>query len=140
MVNQAIILRKISIIRECLSKLEKNRATALDAFLKDSDVQDIVLHNLLLALQASIDLGAHIVADEGWGVPGSQAEIFSIFKDKGIISEDLLKEMIPATGLRNILIHEYGEVNLSIVHNVINEKIKFIDEYLKRIVEYFHLT
>ena len=70
MVSQPIVLKKISLIRTALTKLAKYRSVKLRPFLENEEVQDIVLHNLLVALQATIDLGGHLVSDEGWGVAG----------------------------------------------------------------------
>lgn len=140
MVNPSIILRKISIIRECLAKLKKYSSLKKEDFLKQSEAQDVVLHNLMLAIQASIDLGAHLISDEGWGIPGTQAEIFRILQDKKVIAASLAKEMIPAVGLRNILVHEYEEINFALIFDVLAHKVRYFEEYIQSIIKFFKLS
>lgn len=139
LVNSSVILRKISHIRHSLSRLKGKGEVQLEAFRNDPDLQDIVLHNLQLAIQGGIDLGSHIISDEGWGVAGSLTEIFYILQDKGVIRPELTEKMVSMVGFRNILIHEYADVNLDIVYSILQGHLKDIDEYLLALVDYFHL-
>jgi len=140
MVNKSIVLRKVTIIRDSLKRLKKYSKLTKKEFLYSLDVQDIVLHNLLLTIQASIDLGGHVIADEGWGVPGSQSDIFYILKEKKVIKVPLLKELIPATGLRNILVHEYEEIDLSVIYSVMKSKPKYFEQFIKNVTTHFKLN
>lgn len=107
MVNRSIVLRKISRIRYYLSRIKEHSHISLQEFLNDVNTQDIILHNLQLGIQGCIDLGSHIISDEGWGIAGSFSEIFYLLGDKGVIHRDLSEKMITMVGFRNIIIHEY---------------------------------
>ena len=139
MVNSSVILRKISHVRYNLSRLRKKEKVSLDSFKDDPDTQDIVRHNLQLAIQGCIDIGSHVISDEGWGVAGSLNEIFYILRDRGLIKADLTERVVSMVGFRNILVHEYEDVNLDIVHSILQGRLKDIDEYLLVVVEYFNL-
>jgi uncharacterized protein YutE (UPF0331/DUF86 family) len=84
MVNKSVTLRKISLVRHNLSRLKDKEDCSLEFLKNDLDAQDIVLHNLQLAIQGCIDIGSHVVSDEGWGVAGSLNEIFYILQNKGV--------------------------------------------------------
>ncbi len=114
LVNRSIILKKISHIRHNLSRLRDKVNISLESFVKDLDVQDVVLHNIQHAVQGCIDIGSHIISDEGWGVAGSHNEIFYILNEKGVIKRGLTERMVSIVGFRNILVHEYEDVNLDI--------------------------
>jgi len=139
LVDSSVILKKISHIRHNLSRLRGKGSISLDFFKEDLDVQDIVLHNLQLAVQGCIDIGSHIISDEGWGVAGSLNEIFYILQDKGVITHDLTEKMVSMVGFRNILVHEYEEVDLNIVYDILCSHLKDIDEYLLAVVNHFKL-
>ena len=139
MVNNSIMLKKISSVRHNISRLEGKVCVSLEGLKSDLDVQDIVLHNLQLAIQGCIDIGSHIVSDEGWGVAGSFNEIVYILHEKGVINEKLQENMISMIGFRNILVHEYEEVNLDIVYQILHDRLKDIKEYLMSVVDYFAL-
>ncbi len=139
MVNKSVILRKISIIRHNLSRLKDRENVSLETFRNDLDTQDIVLHNLQLAIQGCIDIGSHVISDEGWGVAGSLNEIFYILRDKGVIKTEISEKIISMVGFRNILVHEYEEVNLDIVYNILHNHLNDINEYLLSVVNHFRL-
>ena len=139
LVNRSIILKKISYIRHNLSRLGDKVNISLDSFKKDLDIQDVVLHNLQHAVQGCIDIGSHIISDEGWGVAGGLNEIFYILNEKGVIKRGLTERMVSMVGFRNILVHEYEDVDLDIVYNILQSRLKDIDEYLLVIVDYFKL-
>ncbi len=139
MVNRSVILKKISLIRHNLSRLRDKDNVPLESFKNDLDIQDIVLHNLQLAIQGCIDVGSHVISDEGWGVAGSLNEIFYILRDKGVIKVDLTKRMVSMIGFRNVLVHEYEDINLDIVYNILHHHLRDINEYLLAIVNYFKL-
>ncbi len=139
LVNRSVILKKISYIRHNLSRLGDKVNISLESFKKDLDIQDVVLHNVQHAVQGCIDIGSHIISDEGWGVAGGLNEIFYILNEKGVIKRGLTERMVSMVGFRNILVHEYEDVDLDIVYNILHSRLKDIDEYLLVIVDYFKL-
>jgi uncharacterized protein YutE (UPF0331/DUF86 family) len=78
MVDRSNISRKVSSVEEHLRRIKALPLTSLDVFKKETNTQDVLLFNLTQAIQNCIDIAAHIVSDEGWGVPGTQSEMFDI--------------------------------------------------------------
>jgi len=139
MVNRSLVLKKIAHVRHNLSRVRKKSSISLKTLKTDIDAQDIILHNLQLAIQGCIDIGAHVLADQGWGVAGSINETFYTLHDKGVLPLDLQEKMVSMVGFRNILVHEYEEVSLEIVHNITQNHLNDIDEFLLAIVRHFNL-
>jgi uncharacterized protein YutE (UPF0331/DUF86 family) len=139
MVNKSVILRKISLVRHYLSRLKDKEDCSLEFLKNDLDTQDIVLHNLQLAIQGCIDIGSHVISDEGWGVAGSLNEIFYILQNKGVIKAEMADKIISMVGFRNILVHEYETINFDIVCNILHHHLKDINEYLLAIMNNFKL-
>jgi len=139
LVNKSVILRKVSFIRHNLSRLKDKENVSLESLKNDLDIQDIVLHNLQLAIQGCIDIGSHVISDEGWGVAGSLNEIFYILQNKGVIKAKMADKIISMVGFRNILVHEYETINFDIVCNILHHHLKDINEYLLAIVNHFKL-
>ena len=137
MVNRSIIFRKVSSIEEHLRRVKELPSISLDEFRKDTSAQDILLFNLTQAIQNCIDIAAHIVSDEGWGVPGTQSDMFEILAEKSVISEELAERLIAMVGFRNRVIHEYEKLNLDIVYNVWQERLKDIENFGFAVVERF---
>ena len=59
-----------------LSDAESLLAAPPDEFVADRKGRDLALFYLFLAIQESIDLAAHWVADEGWAPPDDAGSTF----------------------------------------------------------------
>ena len=68
MVDNDLILAKASSVKRHLRRIEEKRNIDLKIFLKDIDRQESILFNLQMAIQKCIDIAAHIISDEGFGV------------------------------------------------------------------------
>jgi len=139
MVNRSLVLKKIANVRHNLSRVTEKSSISLKTLKTDIDTQDIILYNLQLAIQGCIDIGAHIMADQGSGVAGSVNETFYTLHDKGLLPLDLQEKMVSMVGFRNILVHEYETITLEIVHSIIRNQLCDIDGFLIEVVKYFNL-
>ena len=63
------------------------------------------------AIEACLDAAHHVVADQGLGVPVSNAAAFRQLADAGLLDDALAATMAGAVGFRNVLVHGYAEVD-----------------------------
>jgi uncharacterized protein YutE (UPF0331/DUF86 family) len=82
--------------------------------LNDPDIQDIFLLNLQRAVQATIDLAAHLVADEKIGLPANLKEHFTLLESRQMIDPSLSKRLQAMVGFRNIAVRGYQQLDLVI--------------------------
>ncbi len=130
MIDRDLILAKAGSVQKYLSRVMEKRDIDLQIFLKDLDRQESILFNLQMAVQNCIDIAAHIISEEGFGVPGSTNEMFYLLEANGYLDSELTKKMVKAVGFRNLIVHEYGKIELKQVFEVAQEDIKDLDEYL----------
>ena len=135
MVKKAVIGRKVDIIEGHLRRIKSLPAHSSEEFKSNTMVQDVLLFNLTQAVQNCIDIVTHIVSDEGWGIPGTQSEMFELLKDKGVISGELVEKLIAMVGFRNRVIHEYERLNMDIVYDIWQNRIKDIERFCLAVVE-----
>ena len=90
-----------------------------------------------MAIQNCIDMAAHIVSEEGLGVAGSTNELFYLLEDQGIIDIGLTEKMIRAVGFRNLVVHEYGKVDLEVVFRVAHENVADLKEFARALTGRF---
>ncbi len=133
MVDNELIIVKASSIKKHLNRVKEKRNTDLQTFLKDLDRQEIILFNLQMAIQNCIDIAAHIISDEGFGVPGSTNEMFYMLEENGYLNRDITEKMVKAVGFRNLMVHEYEKTELDQVFKVAQKDIRDLNEYLKSI-------
>ena len=82
---------------------------------------DALTLNVERACQGAIDLAMHVVALEHLGMPQSQADAFRLLADAERIDSSLANRMIGMCGFRNILIHQYQELESESLRKVAEE-------------------
>ena len=110
MVDRDVALRKSEAIEHHASRLRAKlplRAAALDA---DESLLNDVCFDLLQAIQACIDLAVHACTHEALGVPESPAAAFALLEKHGVIASVLSSRLARAAGLRNLIVHRYGDL------------------------------
>lgn len=63
------------------------------------------------AIEACIDAAQHVVADQGLGTPASNAAVFRSLAAAGVLPAELGVALAGAVGFRNVLVHDYTEVD-----------------------------
>lgn len=139
MVDQAVIQTQASFLQRALDRLKERQPASFEAFQGDMDLQDIVLHNLQVAIQGCIDMASHVVTDERWEVPQSSSELFRVLKQHRVIGPELSEQMASLVKLRNELVHEYAHVHLDWVYRALQEGLQQIEEFRRQICQFAKL-
>jgi uncharacterized protein YutE (UPF0331/DUF86 family) len=130
LIDPDLIISKAASVRGHLDRVASKTESGLEAFLEDIDRQDVVAFNLHLAIENCIDIAAHIISENGWGVPGSASEMFYLLENKGLLQVDLTERMIKAVGLRNLIVHEYGKIELKLLFETVRRDLDDLNSYL----------
>lgn len=130
MVDHDLILAKAGLIRRHLRRIKEKGGGDLEAFLSDLDRQEVISFNLHLAIENCTDLAAHIISEEGLGVPGSASEMFYLLEDNGYINSQLTEKMIKAVGLRNLIVHEYDKIDLTRLYDIVLKDTKDVNDFI----------
>ena len=110
---------KAAIIERSLKRvLEIHRSDPELATLVNLDALTL---NVERACQAAIDLAMHVVAVEHLGMPQSQADAFRLLANANRLDRSLADRMIGMCGFRNVLIHQYQELEMDRLHDVASE-------------------
>lgn len=116
MVDRSLVARHIATVRDAVARIREMLPPSIEAFETDRTAREVVILNLFVAIQACLDLATHWLADAGWEVPQRYGEIFRALADHGVIDRDLALRLVAATGLRNLVAHQYGAVNWTRIH------------------------
>ncbi|MBZ0183587.1 MAG: DUF86 domain-containing protein [Melioribacteraceae bacterium] len=81
-------------------------------------------YGLFESIQIIIDLACHIAAEKNLGVPKNYSDCISLLISNNYLKQDLGKKIISMIGLRNILIHEYGIIEIEKLWEYLN----FLDD------------
>lgn len=139
MVDRELISKKVNLIRYHLERIFLKSNISLDEFLNDVDSKDIVCHNLFILLQNIIDICSHIISDEGLEEPAFYSDMADILAKGKVIREDLKQPLKNMIGLRNIIAHQYGDIDFNIIYKIVKEDIKDVYKLLEDVINYSRL-
>jgi uncharacterized protein YutE (UPF0331/DUF86 family) len=119
-----------------LEDLKRYRAiTTPDELRTDHDRQHMVLHALLVAIQAAIDLAHLLVADRGSRRPETYREAFEILEDYNAIGAGLAERLSDLAGFRNVLVHGYYRLDLERVHSLLVDQSLALEEFARIVAD-----
>ena len=127
MVDEEVIRLRLSRLEESLKKLSEIARTPEDEYVSAWRLRDVVERNLEVAAQSCLDIGNHLISSRGLRAPQGYADVFRVLSDAGALGAGLADEMGKLAGLRNILVHEYLEVDHRLVYRRIQDLSPFRD-------------
>ncbi|MGB9977096.1 type VII toxin-antitoxin system HepT family RNase toxin [Thermovenabulum sp.] len=139
MVKKEIISKKINLIKYHLDRIVLKSNISLQEFLNNEDVKDIVCHNLFVVLQNIIDICNHIISDEGMEEPVYLSDMADILAKEKVIRKELIKPLKKMMGLRNLLAHQYGDIDFKVIYFIVQNELKDIYVFMEDIISYSKL-
>lgn len=133
-----IVLNKKESVERCIRQIRIYYATnsALD-FEEDYMKQDSIAINLQRACEQCIDLANHTIKAFKFGLPKDSKESFSLLAAAGIIPNELAKRLEGMVGFRNILVHEYQRMDISLMVEVIEKHLDDLVVFTNHILHLF---
>lgn len=135
MIDHSILARRVAAVRDAAERIREVRPAQLEAFVADRSAREIVTLNLFVALQECLSLASHWLADEGWEVPGTYAEVFRVLAERNVLDHDLAARMAEAAGLRNLMAHRYGALDWTRIHDIASHHIEDLLRFCDALVD-----
>ena len=73
--------------------------------------------------EASIDAAMHMVRQNTLGIPRDSRNAFTMLVNANLLDPQLGKHLKEMVGFRNIAVHNYTEIDMAIVRNILNERL-----------------
>ncbi|MCK5320732.1 DUF86 domain-containing protein [Candidatus Parcubacteria bacterium] len=105
-------------------------------FLTDQMAQDAVCRTLQLMIEAGLTIGEMIIAENDLRKPEKNDDIFDILAEGKIYPRSFAEELWGAGGFRNILTHNYVDLNLDLVYDNLEKGIPVFKKYAQYIAKF----
>ncbi len=115
-VDKEKIEQRLMKLEQAVRKLREIAEQSWEEYNSSEALRDRAERNLQVAAQACIDIANHIIADKGFRTPQGYADSFNVLLEEGIIPDALSDKMKMVAGFRNILVHDYLEIDNKIVY------------------------
>ncbi|WP_157868117.1 type VII toxin-antitoxin system HepT family RNase toxin [Pyrococcus abyssi] len=125
------ITRLMSEAENALQSLYELGNLDVEEFLKNKHYVSSAKYNLLVAIEACIDIAYHLISKNKLRLPRDYVDSFKVLEENGIIDEQLAHRLILMARFRNRLVHIYWDIDNRMVYKIITEDIKDIENFLK---------
>ena len=114
MVDEIRVTRLLRSLDEGLGALAR-REEATPAQREDETWLLAVKYLFITTIEACIDIAQHLCSTESLGTPADNGDALRRIGAAGIIETETATAMVAAVGFRNVLVHEYVDVDDQIV-------------------------
>jgi uncharacterized protein YutE (UPF0331/DUF86 family) len=117
-VDKTLLAAKVAAIRDAVQRIRAVLPLDRETFISDRTAREIVTLNLFVALQECLSLATHWLADEGWDIPQSYRDVLRTLGEREVIPRELAARLASASGLRNLIAHQYGVLDWARIHQI----------------------
>lgn len=128
-IDKKVIGEKLLSLNRCLERVKLHTPANVEALQSDFDAQDIICLNIQRAVQISVDIAAHILAEQLHEQTPTMAETFLALSRYELLDSQLASRLAKAVGFRNIAVHEYDTLDMNILYSIITKEIGCFYEF-----------
>ena len=136
MVDRPLIYRKLDSLSLYARQLAEFRGVVLEEYMRDWKVQRIVERTLQMAVETCADIADHLISDENLRAPASVVDAFTVLREAGIVSETLHGALVKMAKFRNVVVHQYDEVDAEIVIAILTKHLGTFDTFRTEVISY----
>ena len=133
MINYDLVRRKLSRLNMYLQKLEPIARKTLKEYLGDDYLRFSTERLIQLIVECAADINNHVVVETGKHPPEDYRSSFIKAAEAGLITRKLAEHLQGSAGMRNVLVHEYMDIDNKLVFEAVNLTQKYYREYLKQV-------
>jgi uncharacterized protein YutE (UPF0331/DUF86 family) len=130
------ICAKLDKLRIYYTELKSFSSISLDEYIKNSIYRRAIERTMQLIVECATDINNMLLKMHGNKGAVDYFNSFIDIAEQDIIPIEFALKIAPSTGLRNILVHEYEEINDEVVYNSIKTCLQYYLEYMDLINQY----
>ncbi len=136
MIDQELVEKKIDLIEEKLDYLSEAEQICLENFLDSYEKVQAVKHTLQESIEACLDIANHIIAASELKRSETYSDMFQRLSEEGILGDELADRLSDMARFRNLLVHQYAEIDNRRVYQILKDNLVDVENFLKRIEEF----
>lgn len=135
-IDSEVVLVRLRLIAKYRNALEEFNSVSLDDYLNDFRQQLIVERLLQLMVEATTDTNRYLLSRLHQIRPATYFDSFIEAGRQGIVSLKLAAKLAQSAGMRNILVHQYKDIDSRIVFAAISKALEQYPLYIQQITAY----
>ena len=134
--DKAVVLRKLSELGTYYGQIKEFADIIIDNYKNDWKTQRIVERTLQIMIETCTDIASHIISDRGMRPPTTYADTFRVLLENNIINSEMFATMEKMAKFRNVVVHQYEEVDAEILIVILKRHLKDFDRFRDVILTY----
>lgn len=111
MVDEERVTRLLGRVRDDVGFLRGFADRDREDLLADPEALAAVKYGFIVAIEGCARVAHHLAVSEGWGAPESNAGALEVLAEHVPLEHTDLRSLVAATGMRNLLVHQYADVD-----------------------------
>jgi len=128
-----LIQRKLSRMNMYLDKLEPIAGHTFEEYLSDFYLKASAERMIQLIVECASDINNHVVVEMGQRPPEDYASSFIKASEAGLLTNELANKLKGSGGMRNILVHEYIDIDDEKVYKALSIALSDFKEYMRQV-------
>lgn len=133
MIDKEIIKTKIKDIENYLKELKPILKLENREIASHYEKLRTIERDFQLIVDTILDINSHIIAAKKLSISDDYQHTFVVLAQNGILSSKLTEKIAPVAGLRNLIVHKYGEVDMDRFFNALKENVYQFNQYIEEI-------
>ena len=128
--DASVVRRHLLALDQALQTLRKHQGRPVDELRSNREERWVVERGLQLCTQNVLDVATHLAATAGRDVPDYATAIDQL-SDLSVLPAGFAARIRPVAGFRNVIVHGYLDVDLEIVHRLLNDRLDDFAEFAR---------
>jgi uncharacterized protein YutE (UPF0331/DUF86 family) len=134
--DRQVVARRLRLLRETLDDL-RPLAQLDSTSLGDDPVRRAALERFIQVLvDLAADVNAHIIVSHLGSAPMTTAQSFRLVAEVGVVPVELVDRLVLAAGLRNLLVHRYGDIDVGLLAGAADQVLHVFDAYVGQVARW----
>lgn len=134
--DRVLIRRRLADLQRNLQTMQPWRLVPHQEWVASHEKVWAVEHGLQTSIQIVLDVGNHLLADLGENNVEDYSSVIVRLGTTGILPIEFADKIRPMAGFRNLLVHEYAEVDLKEVYRMLRDHLGDFEDFGKHIEAY----
>ncbi len=134
--DREVVGRRLRLLRQTLADLLPLGQLEVDVVKADPVCRAAIERFIQVLVDLAADINAHIVLARLGAAPTTTADSFRLAAEVGVLPVELAERLIPATGLRNLLVHRYGDIDVTLLTGSVGEVLGGFDDYVGHVARW----
>ena len=126
----------MKLLNEYTNDLEELQTVDFTTYVENKLIHRTVEQALHLAVEACLDTGQQIIAQEGFRIPEDNKDVFIVLSEEDAVPNSLFPNLIAMAKFRNLIVHDYARIDNQVIFGVLKEQLGDLNTFAQATISY----